>query len=202
MADGRLTSGPGISGASGSTSTAVNADEGRLVQVVSNLLTTPLVYEPRSPVRVGHPSPAARAIRNNPAPTRKPRHSRDALTGRSETFDGDRCTHDSHRGEVHDPDDQEHRHQTGTAVAAVEAEAQAVPPCVPAPAGSVRPRRVLPPAGKVTRFPRGELEGAGESERPHRRDRTARRQHRLLHLDRRQRDAERKAAIPNTVQTK
>jgi hypothetical protein len=35
--------------------------------------------------------------------------SRDALTGRCETFDGDGCRHDSHRAKVHDPDDQEDR---------------------------------------------------------------------------------------------
>ena len=35
-----------------------------------------------------------------------PDGSRDALTGRCETFDGDGCTHDSHRAKVHDPDDQ------------------------------------------------------------------------------------------------
>ena len=52
-----------------------------------------------------------------------PGGSRDALTGRCETFDGDGCRHDSHRAKVHDPDDQEDRHQTGTALAAVEAEA-------------------------------------------------------------------------------
>jgi hypothetical protein len=36
--------------------------------------------------------------------------SRDALTGRCETFDGDGCRHDSHRAQVHDPDDEEDRH--------------------------------------------------------------------------------------------
>ena len=50
-----------------------------------------------------------------------PGDSRDALTGRCETFDGDGCRHDSHRAKVHDPDDQEDRHQTGAAAAAVEA---------------------------------------------------------------------------------
>src|SRR3712207_1259263 len=49
--------------------------------------------------------------------------SRDALTGQCETFDGDRCRHNSHRAQVHDPDDEEDGHQAGTAVAAVEAEA-------------------------------------------------------------------------------
>src|SRR5258705_7970923 len=55
-----------------------------------------------------------------------PDGSRDALTGRCETLDGDGCRHYSHRAKIHDADDQEDRHQTGTAVAAVEAEAQAV----------------------------------------------------------------------------
>ena len=33
-----------------------------------------------------------------------PGGSRDALTGRCETFDGDGCRHDSHRAKVHDPE--------------------------------------------------------------------------------------------------
>src|SRR5712671_1499067 len=57
-----------------------------------------------------------------------PDGSRDALTGRRETLDGDGCRSDSHRAKVHDPDDQQDRHQTETALAAVEAEAQAVSP--------------------------------------------------------------------------
>jgi len=44
-----------------------------------------------------------------------------------DAFDGDGCRHDSHRAQVHDPDDEEDRRQAGTTVAAVEAEAQAVP---------------------------------------------------------------------------
>ena len=39
--------------------------------------------------------------------------SRDALTGRCETFNGDGCRHDSHREQVHDPNDEEDRRQTG-----------------------------------------------------------------------------------------
>ena len=46
--------------------------------------------------------------------------SRDALTSRCETFASDGCRHDSHRAQVHDPDDEEDRHQTGTAAAAVK----------------------------------------------------------------------------------
>jgi 2'-5' RNA ligase superfamily len=39
-----------------------------------------------------------------------PGSSRDALTGRRQTFDGDGCRHDSHRAKVHDADDQKDRH--------------------------------------------------------------------------------------------
>src|SRR5882724_3012740 len=80
-----------------------------------------------------------------------PDGSSDALTSRCETFDGDGRRHDSHRAKVHDPDDQEDRHQTGTALAAMEAEAQTVSP------GRARVGRQrtaahgrLPAAGKVT----------------------------------------------------
>ena len=44
-----------------------------------------------------------------------PDGSRDALTGRCETFGGDGCRDDSHRAQVHDPDDQEDRRQAGAA---------------------------------------------------------------------------------------
>src|SRR6266481_6862827 len=54
--------------------------------------------------------------------------SRDALTSRCETFDGDGCRHDSHGAKVHDPETQEDRRQTGTAVDAVKSEAQAMTP--------------------------------------------------------------------------
>jgi len=81
-----------------------------------------------------------------------PDGSRDALTGRCETFGRNGCRHDSHRAKVHDPDEQEDRHQTGTAATAVEAEAQAVSP---GRAGVGRQRTAapgrLPAAGKVTR---------------------------------------------------
>ena len=43
-----------------------------------------------------------------------PDGSRDALTGRCEAFDGDRCPHDSHRAKVHDPDCVEDPHQAGS----------------------------------------------------------------------------------------
>src|SRR5713101_4379689 len=119
-----------------------------------------------------------------------PGDARDARTGRGETFDGDGCRHDSHRAKVHDPDDQEDRHQTGTAVGAVEAEAQAVSP---GRAGVGRQRTAapecLPAAGKVTRLPRGELEAAGDQDDQTDRDGYGASQRRLLQLDRRQRDA-------------
>src|SRR6266550_4096991 len=57
-----------------------------------------------------------------------PGGSRDPLTCRCKTFDGDGCRDDSHRAKVHDSDHQEDRHQTHTALTAVEAEVQAVSP--------------------------------------------------------------------------
>ena len=54
--------------------------------------------------------------------------SRDAPTGRGETFGGDGGRYDGHRAQVHDPDDQQDRRQAGAAAAAVEAEAQAMSP--------------------------------------------------------------------------
>src|SRR5260370_24019961 len=91
-----------------------------------------------------------------------PDGSRGALTGRCETLDGDGCRHGSHRAQVHEPDDQEDRRQTGTAVAAVETEAQAVSP---SRAGVGWQRAAAPgglsAAGKGTRLPRGQLERAG-----------------------------------------
>src|SRR5688572_915315 len=115
-------------------------------------------------MRMRHPSPAARAIRNNPDDDGSD-GSRDALTGRCQTFDGDGCRHDSHRAKVHEPDDEEDRHETDTAVGAVETEAQAVSPgraCV-GPQRTAAPG-CLPAAGEVTRLPRGELEGAGHQD--------------------------------------
>jgi hypothetical protein len=45
--------------------------------------------------------------------------SRDVLAARCETLDGDGCCHDSHRTQVHDPDDEEVGRQAGTAANAV-----------------------------------------------------------------------------------
>jgi hypothetical protein len=85
-----------------------------------------------------HPSPAARAIRNDPAPkTTAPMARATHSPAGCETFDGDGCRHDNHRAQVHDPDDEEDR-QAGTAVAAVE-EAEAQVPPRPS-AGNVQPR--------------------------------------------------------------
>ena len=112
-----------------------------------------------------------------------------ALTGRCETLDGDGWRHDSHRAKVHDPDDQEDHHQTGTAVAAVEAEVQTVSPGR-ASVGRHRtavPGR-LPAVGEVTRLPRGKLEATGHQDDHTDRDRYGARQLCLPHLDRRQRD--------------
>src|SRR6266576_1124372 len=89
---------------------------------------------------------------------RRPQCSRDALTGRGKTFDGDGGSDDGHRENIHDPDDQEDGHQTDTALAAVEAEAQAV-----LPGGTVAlARGCLPAAGEMTCLPGGELEEAGQ----------------------------------------
>ena len=90
-----------------------------------------------------------------------PGGSGDALTGRCETLDRDSCRHDCHRAKVHDPDDQEDRHQTETALAAVEAVSQG--------RAGVRGQRKTAPgclsaATKVTRLRRSELEGAGNQD--------------------------------------
>jgi hypothetical protein len=76
--------------------------------------------------------------------------SRDALTARCDTFDGDGYRHDSHRAQVHDPDDEKDRRQASTAVAAMQTKAQSVSP---GGAGVGRQgtaaSRCLPAAGKV-----------------------------------------------------
>src|SRR2546429_3869274 len=88
-----------------------------------------------------------------------PGGSRDALTGRGKTFDGDGGRDDGHRENVHDPHHQEDGHQTDTALAAVEAEAQAMSPGR-AGIGRHTVAPGLPAAGEVTILPGGELEGA------------------------------------------
>ena len=142
-----------------------------------------------------HPSPAARAIRNNPAPTTTApmaRATRSPAGARRSTVMA--APDDRHRAKVHDPDDQEDHHQTGTAAAAVEAEAQAVSPCR---AGVGRQRTPstgrFAAAGEVARLPGGELEEARDQHDHADRDRYGARQRLMLHLDRRQRDAQGKS---------
>ncbi len=53
---------------------------------------------------------------------------RSMLTVRREAFHGDGCRYDRQHAHIHDSETQEDRHQTGTAITAVEAEAQAVSP--------------------------------------------------------------------------
>lgn len=57
-----------------------------------------------------------------------PDDSCDALPGRCETFDRYGCRHDGHRAKIHDADDEEDRHRTCAALAAVKSEVQAVSP--------------------------------------------------------------------------
>jgi hypothetical protein len=65
------------------------------------------VQPPRvSTLPIRHPSPTARAIRNNPHPNDDGSDgSRDTLTGRCETFDCDGCGHDGHRAKVQEKGD-------------------------------------------------------------------------------------------------
>src|SRR5438270_11123849 len=103
------------------------------------------------------PNPCCPLDQKHPCPEGDgPGCSRDALTGRGKTFDGDRGRDDSHPENVHDPDDQEDGHQTDTALAAVEAEAQAISPGR-AGIGRHTVAPGLPAAGEVTLLPRGEL---------------------------------------------
>ena len=115
-----------------------------------------------------------------------------ALAGRRETFDRDRYRDDSHRAEVHHPDDEQDRHLSETTAAAMQAEPQAVPP---GRAGIGRQRVAgsghLPAAAKVTRLPLCELERAGHKDDHTHRHRNGSCQYRLLHFDHRQRNAER-----------
>jgi hypothetical protein len=108
-----------------------------------------------------------------------------------ESFGGDRYRYGSHRAKVHDPDDQEDRYETDTAAAAVEAEAQTVSQ---GRAGVRRPRATGPrfraAAGKVMCLPRAELEAAGDQDDDADCHWYGARQFRLLHLDRRQPDAQ------------
>src|SRR5215813_2510871 len=95
-----------------------------------------------------------------PGPGREgPDGSRDAATGRGETFGGDGCGDDSHRAEVHDAEGEEDRHEVGAAPRAVETEASAVSPGRAGVGGRGTGRhRFLPAAGEAARLPPGELE--------------------------------------------
>ena len=57
-----------------------------------------------------------------------PDGSRDALTGRRETFDGDGWSHHSHHAKVHHAYNHEDHHEIGTTAATLEAEVKAVSP--------------------------------------------------------------------------
>ena len=76
-----------------------------------------------------YPITAARAIRNNPAATMTApiaRATRSPLGARRSTVMAAVTT--AITPQVHDPDDHEDRHQAGTAITAVDSEAQAMPP--------------------------------------------------------------------------
>jgi hypothetical protein len=57
-----------------------------------------------------------------------PDGSRNALTGRCKAFYGDGHCYERHHAKVHDPEDKQDCHQAGRAVAAAQAEAQAMAP--------------------------------------------------------------------------
>src|SRR5215469_8431233 len=87
--------------------------------------------------------------------------SRDALSGRCEMFDGDGCRYDSHHAKVHEPTDQEDRHQIGAARTAVESEVHAMSPSRAGTSGQHKAAPwCLPEIGKLTSLPGGELEAA------------------------------------------
>jgi hypothetical protein len=52
--------------------------------------------------------------------------SRDAFIGGRKTFGGDGCRHDSHRAQIHDPENQEDCRQAAAAMDAVKTETQTV----------------------------------------------------------------------------
>src|SRR3989475_12825282 len=129
-------------------------------KLCSRVLSGSPLTRPGSPAV--SPEPGCSRDQKQPCAQRDgPGDSRDPLTGRGKTFDGDGGRDDSHRENVHDPDDQEDGHQTDAALAAVEADAQAMSP---GRAGVGWQRTAapgcLPAAREVIRLPRGELEGA------------------------------------------
>src|SRR5437667_3275904 len=104
----------------------------------------------------GSSEPRCSRDQNQPCPDDdSPGGSRDALTGGCETFDGDGDRDSSHRAQVHDPDDQQDRHQTDNALPAVDAKAQAL-----SPSGTAGPG-CRSAAREMTGLPGGEPEEAG-----------------------------------------
>ena len=91
-----------------------------------------------------------------------------------------------------DTEGQEHRHQAGAALAAVEAEADAVSPGRAGVGGQCAARLwCLTTAGEVVCLPRGELDCARDQDDHAGRDRNGARQRRPLHCGRCQRDTDR-----------
>lgn len=118
--------------------------------------------------------------------------SRDAVTGGCNVFEGDGRSDGRHRAEVHNPYDQKDQHWAGTGITAVKAEEEAVPAsrldvCRQGTAFSGR----LPAAGEVMGFPGGELDRSGNQDDRTGGDRSGASQRGLVHLDRRQRNAQR-----------
>ncbi len=116
----------------------------------------------------------------------------DALARGSQTFGGDDGRHDRHCAQVHDANRQHDHRGAGGAAAAVQAEAQAVPPggasiCGQHAAG----RGLMAAAREVMRFPRRELQRAGHQHDHTHRDRHGARDRLLLHFNPRQDDAHR-----------
>lgn len=118
---------------------------------------------------------------------------RHVFAGWGETFGSDGCSHDGHRAQIHNADDEEDHRQAGTAGAAVQAEAQAVSPsCADVRLQRAATCRCLSAAVKLMCLPHGELQRTGDQDDQAARHRNGARQHRRLHLDRRQRDAQNK----------
>ena len=64
-------------------------------------------------------------------PPRHPNHPnrpRHAFTARQETLERNRRRDNSHRPQIHHPDNEQHRHRTGATADAVKAEAHAIEP--------------------------------------------------------------------------
>src|SRR5215469_8670821 len=75
------------------------------------------------------------------------------------------CRYDSHHAKVHEPTDQEDRHQIGAARTAMESEVHAMSPSRAGTSGQHKAAPwCLPEIGKVTRLPGGELEAAGDQD--------------------------------------